>query len=118
MSDAQTPPRESTVLLPFERLDRAAECLRTVAHPCRLRMLEMLLAGDHTVGELAEACNIQPHAASEHLGLMRDRGLLASERRGRRIYYRVTEPHLADLMACVRGRFGDDDDPRVEGDHE
>jgi hypothetical protein len=32
-------------------------------------------------------------------------GFLASERDGRRVYYRVAEPHLKDLMACVEGRF-------------
>ena len=44
--------------------------------------------------ELAEACGIQSHVASEHLRLMRDRTLLVSERRGRRIYHRVAEEGL------------------------
>lgn len=83
-----------------------AECLRTLAHPHRLRMVQMLLAGEYTVGELAEACEIPSHMASEHLGRMKDRGLLRSERRGRRIYYQVAEKGLRGIMECIEARFG------------
>ena len=83
----------------------AAECLRTLSHPHRLRMVQMLLQKEYTVGELAEACNIQSHMASEHLGKMRDRGLLDSERRGRNMYYTIAEPHLQDIMNCIEARF-------------
>ena len=93
-------------LIPMEALAEAAECLRTLAHPVRLRIVQLLLQGDHTVGELAEACGLPSHMASEHLGLMRDRGLLQSERQGRFIYYRVAEEGLASIMQCIEHRFG------------
>lgn len=83
----------------------AAECLRTLAHPHRLRMVQMLLRGEHPVGELAAACDIPSHMASEHLGKMKDRGLLKSTRRGRQIFYQVAEPHLENIMACIEARF-------------
>ena len=76
-------------LLSLEALADAAECLRTLAHPHRLRMVQMILHGKYTVGELAEACEIRSHMASEHLRLMKHCGLLASERDGRRTYYQV-----------------------------
>ncbi len=88
----------------------AAECLRTLAHPHRLRMVQLLLQDDFTVGELAEACEIPSHMASEHLGRMKDRGLLKAERQGRRMYYRIAEPGLANIMACIENRFGDEED--------
>jgi DNA-binding transcriptional ArsR family regulator len=66
----------------------------------------MMLRGRYTVGELADACGIQSHMASEHLRLMKHCGLLASERDGRKTYYRVAEPHLASIMECVEARFG------------
>jgi DNA-binding transcriptional ArsR family regulator len=93
-------------LLSLEALNEAAECLRTLAHPHRLRMVQMLLNGEYTVGELAEACGIPSHMASEHLGRMKDRGLLSSERRGRRTYYQVAEEGLVHIMACIEDRFG------------
>lgn len=89
----------------LEGLGQAAECLKTLAHPHRLRMVQLLLGGEYTVGDLAALCDIPAHMASEHLGKMKDRGLLSAERQGRRIYYSVAEPHLADIMKCVEGRF-------------
>jgi DNA-binding transcriptional ArsR family regulator len=93
-------------LLDLERLEMAAECLKTIAHPHRLRMIQMLLSGEYTVGELAESCEIPSHMASEHLRLMKRCGLLQAERDGRKTYYSVAEPHLCELMNCIEGRFG------------
>lgn len=87
-------------------LEQAAELLKTVAHPHRLRIIQMLLRGRYTVGELAEACDIPSHMASEHLRLMLHCGLLASQKEGRKAFYRVIELQLADLMALVERRFG------------
>ncbi|MCB0334765.1 MAG: winged helix-turn-helix transcriptional regulator [Bdellovibrionales bacterium] len=93
-------------LLSLEALSEAADCLKTMAHPCRLRMVQMLLEGEYTVGELAEACEIPSHMASEHLVLMKDRGLLSNERRGRMIFYSVAEQGLCSIMGCIEKRFG------------
>jgi len=93
-------------LTSLEALGRAAECLRTIAHPHRLRMIQMLLQGQFTVGELAEACGITSPMASEHLRLMQRCGFLESSKEGRCVYYAIAETHLASLMACVEARFG------------
>lgn len=93
-------------LTPMAALEQAAECLRTLAHPHRLRMIQMLLRGRYTVGELANACNIPSHMASEHLRLMQRCDLLTNEKDGRKAYYQIAEPHLANIMACVEARFG------------
>lgn len=90
----------------FENLKQAAECLRTLAHPVRLRMVQLMLRGELTVGELAEACAIPSHMASEHLRMMQHCGLLARRQDGRRIYYQVAEPTLARIMDCIENRFG------------
>ena len=93
-------------LLTMEVLDRAAECLKTIAHPVRLRIIQLLLQGERPVGELAEACGIASHMMSEHLRILKDRGLLHKERQGRKIFYRIAEPCLADIMKCVaHGHF-------------
>jgi ArsR family transcriptional regulator, zinc-responsive transcriptional repressor len=97
-----------TKLTDLQALGKAAECLRTLAHPHRLRIVQMLLGGRYTVGELAEACDIPSHMASEHLRLMQRCGFLVAEKEGRRAYYSVCEPHLASIMACVEERFGRD----------
>jgi DNA-binding transcriptional ArsR family regulator len=97
---------KSKRLTPLPAFEEAAECLRTLAHPHRLRMIQMLLRDRYTVGELADACGIPSHMASEHLRLMQRCGFLTNEKEGRKAYYKVVEPHLAKIMACVEARFG------------
>jgi DNA-binding transcriptional ArsR family regulator len=107
------PPRASPpadTLLDLDRLTEAAECLKTLAHPHRLRIVEMLLGDRYTVGELAEKCDIPSPVASGHLRLMQRCGFLASERDGRNVYYTITEPCLKKLMGCIRERFAAPDE--------
>jgi DNA-binding transcriptional ArsR family regulator len=89
----------------LEAFGQAAECLRVLAHPVRLRMVQLLFRGRYTVGELAEDCGIPDNVASENLRLMQRCGFLASRRDGRRVYYYVAERHLKDIMTCVENRF-------------
>lgn len=91
--------------LDMETLGQAADCLRTLAHPVRIRMVQLLLHDRYTVGELAEDCGVLENVASEHLRLMQRCGFFTSEREGRRVYYRVAEPHLERLLDCIEGRF-------------
>ena len=99
-------PEKLAALTPLDTLERAAECLKTLAHPHRLRMVQMLLRDRYSVGELAAACGIPSHMASEHLRLMQRCGFLVNEREGRKAFYRIVEMHLAGIMACVESRFG------------
>lgn len=93
-------------MLDEQALGQAAECLKTLAHPHRLRMVQLLLHGRYTVGQLAEKCDIASHMASEHLRLMQHCGLLDSEKQGRRRYYYVAETGLAAIMRCIENRYG------------
>jgi DNA-binding transcriptional ArsR family regulator len=100
--------KEKTLkLTPLDALEQAAECLKTLAHPHRLRMVQMLLHGRYTVGELAETCGIPSHMASEHLRLMQRCQFLTVKKEGRKAYYEVTESHLSNFMTCIEARFGD-----------
>lgn len=100
---------EQKELLSIEALAHAAECLKTIAHPVRLKMIQMLLREDITVGDLADACKIKQNVASEHLRLMQHCGLMKSNREGRKVYYKIAEPHLASIMECIEKRFSEMD---------
>ena len=84
---------------------QAAECLKTLAHPVRLRIVQLLLNGRFTVGEIAADCEIPDNVSSEHLRLLQRCGFLTSEREGRKVFYVIAEPHLEKLMACIESRF-------------
>lgn len=92
-------------LIPLDFLREAAECLRCIAHPARLRIIEILLSGEFTVEAVARLTELPQPVTSTHLRLMQGKGLLASERRGRSVYYRVAEPQLKGVLDCVRSRY-------------
>lgn len=90
----------------LEALTSAAECLKALAHPHRLRIVQLLLTGEtYTVNELAEVCGIAQPVTSDHLRLMQRCGFLKSEKQGRTVFYTIAEPHLANIMACVEDKF-------------
>jgi len=107
----KTKPQQATKVIaakPADSVDafaEAAECLKTLAHPVRLRMVQLLLGGRYTVGELATQCGIADNQASEHLRLIQRCGFFNSVRDGRNVYYVVAEPHLQRLMDCIENRF-------------
>ena len=101
----KTTDHESTAAASVKAFDAAAACLRVLAHPTRLRMVELLIQKEVSVGELASACGVLPHVASDHLRILSDKGLLERERRGRRIYYQILNPGLFDMMECIRSTF-------------
>lgn len=98
----------------LEILAQAAECLKTIAHPVRLRMIQMLLKEKYTVGEIAKECDVLSHVASEHLRLMQHCGLMKSQKEGRKVYYQIAEPHLASIMECIEKRFSYQEKTEVE----
>jgi len=83
-------------------LEMAAEALRILAHPVRLRIVDLLLSDWHSVGELAEALGLPHNAVSQHLSHMRAHRLLDVEREGRTAYYYVVHPQCQSLLDCIR----------------
>ena len=93
--------------LDFEALTLAAECLKALAHPHRLQIVQLLLSGKQlSVNEIAEHCGLNQPTTSDHLRLMQRCGFLQSKRDGRAVFYSVSEPHLEDIMTCIQSRFG------------
>lgn len=91
----------------FEALDleAVAECLKVVAHPVRLRLVDLLLAEDLTVGQLAQRLDLPQPVVSGHLRRLQAHRLLAPIRRGRNVYYHVTAEVLVDLCKCIHSHF-------------
>ncbi len=89
-------------LLPMDELEVAAECLKVMGHPARLRIVEILMQTELAVHEIAELCDLPPHQTCEHLRLLKGQGFLGSVRRGRSVFYKITNPRLPRLLACIR----------------
>ena len=89
-------------LIPMERLEQAASVLRVLAHPHRLRICELLMADRLPVSALAKHLGIACNAVSQHLTMMKAMGILASEREGKEVYYRVVDERPNWLLECIR----------------
>jgi DNA-binding transcriptional ArsR family regulator len=88
-------------LIKIDKLSGAAECLKVMAHPIRLRIVNILMQGEFPVKEIAQMCETSPNQTCEHLRLLRRQGLLESERRGQTVYYKILSPQLPALLGCI-----------------
>jgi len=88
-----------------ERLERAARCLKVLAHPIRLRIIHLLGEGELSVQELEKAMGISQSSVSQHLSLLRDKEILESRRAAQQVFYRLRDPRLLQLTTITRELF-------------
>jgi ArsR family transcriptional regulator len=88
-----------------ERLQRAADVLKTVAHPVRLGIIGFLEAGEQPVARICERIGAPQPSISHHLNLMKARGILSSRRNGSQVLYSVANKNVIEVVHCV-GRHG------------
>ena len=89
-------------LLPDELAEKAADCLKVMAHPVRLRIVNIMMQGEFAVHEIAELANTSANQTCEHLRLLKGHGLLDADRRGRTVYYTIASPQLPGLLNCIK----------------
>jgi DNA-binding transcriptional ArsR family regulator len=92
----------SQLLLDTERLQRAADILKTVAHPVRLRIINFLEAGEQPVSRICERLGAPQPSISHHLGLMKTKGILSSRRDGSHVLYAVVDRNVIEVIHCIR----------------
>jgi DNA-binding transcriptional ArsR family regulator len=88
----------------FEKLDRAAEILKTISHPVRLEIIELLASHEPlSVLDMQERLRstVEQSMLSHHLIKMRDKGLLACENRGAHRYYRLADHSFLKMFDCL-----------------
>ena len=79
-----------------------AELFRALAHPVRIRVLELLAGGERTVQDLQDALSLDQPVVSQHLAALRARDLVTARRDGTLAYYSLRSPLLADLLRVSR----------------
>ncbi|MFD7629756.1 ArsR/SmtB family transcription factor [Streptomyces sp. NPDC059851] len=80
-----------------------AEFFKTLGHPARIRVLELLSEREHAVGELLPEVGIEAASLSQQLAVLRKANLVATRREGSNVYYRLTSPDVAELLRVARG---------------
>lgn len=85
-----------------------ANLFKGLAHPVRIRVLEVLSAGGEVaVTDLLADTGLEASNLSQHLAVLRRHHLVVAERRASQVYYRLAYPQVAELLAVARGLLRD-----------
>ena len=85
-----------------EQVDKAANMIKAISHPMRLAILGYLGEGKElSVTEIHKLLEIEQSTASHHLGILKDKGILASTRKGKNTLYYLKRKNLSKLVQCI-----------------
>ena len=82
-----------------------AQFFRALAHPTRIRMLEILVRGGHTVQELQEALMLDQPIVSQQLAVLRNQGIVSAQKEGLSVRYTLRDPLVGELLDLARRIF-------------
>jgi len=84
----------------------ASDCLKAMAHPLRLKILCLLMQFDKiSVLDLVEAVGTSQSNISQHLSILKNKGLLVCDKDANKVYYRLADEDLVSLVSSVRKAF-------------
>ncbi|MFE6871529.1 ArsR/SmtB family transcription factor [Kitasatospora sp. NPDC057692] len=97
---ADTPRQPSVTAAPLYQ--HKAEFFKTLGHPVRIRVLELLSEREHAVAELLPEVGVEAAHLSQQLAILRRTGVVASRREGVSVVYRLTSPEIGELLTVAR----------------
>jgi ArsR family transcriptional regulator len=86
-------------------IERASRSLKAMSHPLRLKILCTLGAQEISVQEIVDSVGTSQSNISQHLAILRDKGILASRKDANRVYYRVSDSRTLQLIGMMRQVF-------------
>src|SRR5690606_20030383 len=89
--------------MPVPIYQAKAEFFRTLGHPARIRVLELLAERDHAVHELLDEIDVEASNLSQQLAVLRRSGLVAQQRSGGQVVYSLSVSEVRDLLTSARG---------------
>ncbi|MFJ2577947.1 ArsR/SmtB family transcription factor [Kitasatospora aureofaciens] len=98
--NAEAPNPPPVVSAPLYQLK--AEFFKTLGHPVRIRVLELLSQREHAVAEMLPEVGVEAAHLSQQLAVLRRARLVSSRREGSTVYYRLTTPEVAELLTVAR----------------
>ena len=96
------PPRQKgePVSAPLYKLK--GEFFKTLGHPARIRVLELLVDGERSVSQLMPDVGLEASHLSQQLGVLRRAGVVRARKQGNEVIYSLTSPAIAELMRVAR----------------
>jgi ArsR family transcriptional regulator len=92
-----------------EDIERASRSLKAMSHPLRLKILCTLGDQEISVQEIVDHVGTSQSNISQHLAILRDKGILASRKDANRVYYRVSDSRTLKLIGMMRQVFCNQD---------
>ncbi|MEA3479721.1 MAG: metalloregulator ArsR/SmtB family transcription factor [Bacteroidota bacterium] len=90
------------IKLDIVKLEAAASKLRAIAHPMRIAIIDLLNDNNKlSVTEIYKTLNIEQASASHHLNILKNKGVLMSQRDGKKIYYFLKSATLKEIIDCI-----------------
>lgn len=99
-------PLDTPLALLAQHSAHAASVLKLLANEQRLLILCRLAQGEYAVGQMVELCAQSQSSVSQHLGRLREGGLVKTRREGTTIYYRLADDDVRKLIDMLCERFG------------
>lgn len=81
-----------------KQLNEYAEILKALGHPVRLKLVMGLMCNECNVGQIVTKLGLPQPTVSQHLAILKNRGILVPQRQGTQICYRVMNPKIAKLI--------------------
>lgn len=82
-------------------LEARAKVMKAMAHPTRLYIIERLSLGEHYVCELRDMIEADLSTVSKHLRVLKEAGIVETDKRGVQVFYRLKVPCILNFMNCV-----------------
>lgn len=95
--------RQGAETLSVQVLELVAQRFRALGDPSRLALLQALMDGERTVGELCLVCPTSQANVSRHLAMLHEEGLLSRRKDGQHVHYQIADPSIAKLCELVCG---------------
>ena len=85
------------------RLEKQADIIKSMAHPTRLLVVEALKKGERCVCELNTLVDIDQSTLSRHLLILKNAGIITSQKDAQKVYYKLKFPCVLKYMDCING---------------
>ncbi|MFH1063352.1 MAG: metalloregulator ArsR/SmtB family transcription factor [Candidatus Omnitrophota bacterium] len=82
--------------------EKIAGMLKIIAHPCRLRIIDILKKGEMGVSRIQSQLNCKQSVTSQHLNKMKNRGVLQARRSGNEVFYAIANFEVLRIMKCLK----------------
>ena len=90
-------------------IERASRSLKAMSHPLRLKILCTLSGEEVSVHDIVENVGTSQSNISQHLAILRDKGILTARKDANRVYYRVSDNRTLQLIGMMRQVFCNND---------